>query len=112
MDSLNVSHTESRQNLGWVPVFGVALLQALSATFLLAFSGPGTFESDTGVRWDELVSVFPTVADQFTGAQQASGVRLWACFLPSSASPFTPVVLIPGIWKEPALLVSLEQAHF
>lgn len=78
MSSLNISQTRTGQNFGWVLVFIVALLQTLSALMLLLVSGSGTFESDTGVPWAELVSVFPTVADQFSMSQQASLVATLA----------------------------------
>ncbi len=49
----------------------MALLQALSGLFLLISSGPEVFEGDTGAAWTELSNVFPTVATQFTMAQQS-----------------------------------------
>ena len=59
-------------NPGWLLLGFVAGLQTLSALMLLLFSGPGTFEADTGVAWETLTDVFPTVATQFANAQQAS----------------------------------------
>jgi len=50
----------------------VAGLQAFSSLMLMVGSGPGTFESDTGVAWDTLSNQFPTVAYQFSMAQTAS----------------------------------------
>jgi len=68
----------TKRNSGWMLIFGVAFLQTLSATFLLAFSGSQTFEADTGVAWSELSSTFPTVATQFTIVQGASLVATLA----------------------------------
>jgi hypothetical protein len=83
MSSSSITTVQTRQKAGWVLVFGVALLQTISAGFLLLFSGPATFESDTGVSWAELSGAFPTVADQFSGAQQASLVATLALGLVS-----------------------------
>lgn len=68
----------TKRNSGWMLIFGVAFLQTLSSTFLLAFSGSQTFEADTGVAWSELSSTFPTVATQFTIVQGASLVATLA----------------------------------
>jgi hypothetical protein len=78
MSSTTITESGTRQSFGWVLVFGIAFLQTLTALMLLVFSGPATFEDDTGVSWDELSRVFPTVADQFSGAQQASLVATLA----------------------------------
>ncbi len=43
------------------------------------------FEGDTGLAWTELSSVFPTVATQFTMAQQSSLVTTLAVGLFSLA---------------------------
>jgi cbb3-type cytochrome oxidase subunit 3 len=59
-------------SLGWALVFVVAAIQTLSAIMLLLVSGPATFEDDTGIAWSELTDVYPTVATQFSTAQQAS----------------------------------------
>lgn len=83
MTSIDVTSTKTRQNSSWVLIFFVALLQTVSAGFLLAFSGPDTFESDTGVPWAELVRVFPTAADQFSMSQEASLVATLALGLTS-----------------------------
>ncbi len=64
--------TATLVNYGWIPLILVALLQTLASLFLLLFSGPDVFESDTGVAWAELVSAFPSAATQFEIAQQAS----------------------------------------
>jgi hypothetical protein len=113
MSHSTITKSGTQQRVGWVLVFGVAFLQTLAAGFLLLFSGPGTFESDTGVSWDELSSVFPTVADQFSGAQQASLVATLALGLISLAVTYfalrhaqrwawftlwiLPASMIPGI---------------
>lgn len=72
MEISNAGVIESKQNFGWILVLAVAALQVLSAAMLLIGSGPGTFEADTGVAWNELLTAYPTVADQFLMAQQAS----------------------------------------
>jgi len=58
--------------IGKTLLFLFAGLQALTSLMLMFTSGPSTFEADTGVAWEELTSVFPTVATQFLGTQQAS----------------------------------------
>jgi len=59
-------------NWGWVLVFVVAAVRTLGGLMLLLFSGPATFEGDTGIAWSELNDVYPTVATQFSTAQQAA----------------------------------------
>ena len=85
MSTSNQMTGKSNQNYGWVLLFIVALLQALSALFLLISIGPELFKGDTGVAWAELSSVFPTVATQFTMAQQSSLVSTLAVVLFSLA---------------------------
>lgn len=85
MSTLDITTKQTKQNFGWVLVFAVALLQTVSAAMLLLFSGSDTFESDTGVSWAELTRAFPTVADQFSMAQQASLVATLALGLVSLA---------------------------
>jgi len=63
---------EARRNSGWVLLLVVAALRTLGGLMLLLLSGPATFESDTGIAWSELNDVYPTVATQFSTAQQAS----------------------------------------
>ena len=58
--------------LGKTLLLVVAGLQALSALMLLVGSGPGTFESDTGVPMEDLINNYPTVATQYLMAQQSS----------------------------------------
>ncbi len=82
---MSIEDIRTKQNAGWMLIFVVALLPALSAIFLLAFSGSRTFEEDTGVSWSELSSTFPTVATQFTIVQQASLVATLAVGLQSLA---------------------------
>ena len=110
---MNTVHENKQANYGWGFLFVVAILQTLAATMLLFGSGPATFEADTGVAWEELTDVFPTVAAQFEGAQQASvigtlGIGLFSLFV--SYFPFRsgqrwswfamwilPLSSIPGI---------------
>lgn len=121
MTAVDVTSKQTRRNVGWVLVFVVALLQTVSAAMLLLFSGSDTFESDTGVPWSELASVFPTVADQFTMSQQASLVATLALGLISLSVTYfalrdgqrwawftmwiLPASMIPG-------MVSLAQSEY
>jgi hypothetical protein len=88
MNNVGVTGTKTIRTSGWVLVFAVGLLQTVSAVFLLAFSGPSTFEADTGVSWAALSEQFPTVADQFSMVQQASLVGTLALGLISLAVTF------------------------
>jgi len=63
---------EERRNSGWVLVFVVAVIRTLGGLMLLLFSGPATFEGDTGIAWSELNDVYPTVATQFSTAEEAA----------------------------------------
>lgn len=85
MNSTNLTIGKTIQNYGWVLLFIVAFLQSLSGLFLLVFSGPEVFEGDTGVSWFELSHVFPSVAAQFTMAQQSALVGSLAIGLFSMA---------------------------
>lgn len=67
--------------MGWSLLLFVAFIQVLSASMLLISNKPAVFESDTGVAWAELNRVFPTVASQFSGAQQSSLVMTLAAGL-------------------------------
>jgi hypothetical protein len=58
------------RNIGWLPLFGVALMQTVAALMLMMTSGARRFEEDTGVAWAELSAVFPTAARQIAGMQQ------------------------------------------
>lgn len=78
------------QNYGWVLLFVVALLTTLSGLFVWIGSGPATFEADTGVAWDELSRVFPSVATQFATAQQGSLVGTIAVGLFALAITYFP----------------------
>ncbi len=113
MKNLNDMNRQTKDNFGWILLFGISFLQTLSAGFLLVFSSEGTFEADTGVSWAELTRIYPTVATQFTMAQQASLVatvavglfsllvtyfpfregQRWAWF----AMWILPVSILPGI---------------
>jgi hypothetical protein len=72
MDNLTDRSGRTSRSFGWVLVFIVAILQALSSFFLLFGNSAETFEVDTGIAWADLVAAFPTVAEQFENAQQAS----------------------------------------
>jgi hypothetical protein len=70
MNAIQTSE-KADQNMGWMLLFFIALMMTLSSLFLLVFSGPQTFEGDTGVAWEDLNAVFPTVATQFEIMQQS-----------------------------------------
>jgi hypothetical protein len=85
MDAAIRTPVKNYQDYGWILLFIVALLQSISGTFLLLFSGAEVFESDTGVAWTELLNVFPSVAEQYSMAQQSSLVTSLAVGLFSLA---------------------------
>jgi len=107
--TISISY-KSSQNYGWVLLFIVALLQALSALFLWISSGPTSFEADTGVAWAEFSRTFPSVAMQYSVTQRSSLVASLAIGLFSLAIIFFPFRDARGwawgaMWILPASMV-------
>lgn len=90
MESDGTNTQTAFENAGWLMTSGVALLQVLAGSMLLVFSGPETFEADTGVLWSDLTGAYPTIATQFTMVRQSSligtlGIGLFALLVSINA---------------------------
>jgi LPXTG-motif cell wall-anchored protein len=85
MSTTNPMTGKVSQNYGWIHLFLVASIQTLTILLLAVFSGPDTFQADTGIAWTELSSAYPSVATQFSMAQQSSLVTTLAVGLFSLA---------------------------
>lgn len=78
------------QRMGWWILIGISLLLALNGVALYFISAsPVTFEQDTGVAYQEVQAVFPSVAEQLVREGQISSLELAAVGLMAAVAAWT-----------------------